>query len=96
MRALPVVGIALVAFGLVVGFMPVTVGDTSGLGGEGTECGSAFIVNSELTDVGHEVCELSGGAANRRNYALGAIAAGIVLVLGWGLMPSATQSKYWS
>lgn len=82
MRALLItVGFALIAMGLVLGFIPVTIGDRDV--GDGFACGSAFFVNSEgLTDTGHETCEIDGGAAGRRIWAFALFAAGVVFIAG--------------
>lgn len=83
------VALALFAAGLLFGLVPITVGDTglSFRGGTigsagGVECGSAFLVNGDLTDAGHYACEIDGGAANRRIQAISMIVMALILFAG--------------
>jgi hypothetical protein len=85
------IGIALIIGAMLFGFIPVTVGSASGFG-DGAKCGSAFLTNSDLTDYGHEVCELNGGGANRRVTAIAFAVMGLAFCIS---AYSAQEQKYW-
>lgn len=70
-------GIALIVLGAVLGFVPAF----GGVDGSGN-CGSPFIANDDLDESSRDGCEVVGGLADRRAWALGFGAAGVVLVVG--------------
>lgn len=70
--------VALLVGGFIIGLVPITVGDTSGFRNDGFSCGSALFTNDDLTDLGHEVCEMQGGGAGRRLQSIAMISMGVV------------------
>lgn len=86
-------GIALLLGALILGFIPINVGDADGFLGDGVACGSALIVEDDLTDYGHELCELQGGGANRRLQTFAMFAMGFVFLVGGSAARAEDKSR---
>jgi len=79
-------GFALIALGAMLGLVPGFTGEVGSFGG-GLSCGSPFIVSDDLTGAGIDACE-TGGLSDRRAWALGTLAAGVVLLFAGAAKPA--------